>query len=438
MSMLSDARADAVAVVADGGGQATLMMDALADRDVPIAALSTGAAALVSRHLDTDAEIANPVDVGTSPIARPTAAFDVIRELLHAVEVDCIVVVGVIGAYSVHFAAPELSAEEEEAAEAIAAEASRMGKILLFVSSYADDPSPAYSALRRAGIPVVDSIDDAATIVRAVRERSEFLRTADLRSVFAEERRAGRGEAGERLRVLDEAESRATLASRGLPLGSFGVVRTPDEARHAMTPGREYVLKIVSPDISHKSDAGGVRLRVVQDNAETEYRRLLSDVGRNEPDARIDGVSVAPMAAPGVEIIVGAYRDPQFGACIAAGSGGILAELIRDAVIRAAPVTRHEAAEMVGLTRSARLLSGYRGAPRADVDGLIDLIVAVSEIMAAHPEIQEIDLNPVIVSPSSPQVADARVVLSELAQARSTDRGADETMNEQPQGDRHD
>ncbi len=417
LSTLREPRADAVAVVADGGGQATLMMDALADRDVPTASLSASTVERVANLLGAGSHVANPVDVGVSPVARPTVAFEVASVLLRAAEVDCIVVVGVVGGYAVHFAAPELEGEETAAAGAIADEAARLGKTLVFVSSYSGDLPPAYRALRRAGFPVVDSIDDAATIVSAVRERAAFLRTADARSRFINAAEPSDSDSSGSAVVLDEAASRGKLAGLGLPLGSFDVVRTADEAVAAMEPGREYVIKIVSPDISHKSDAGGVRLRVARENAVAEYHRLLSDVRRNEPDARIDGVSVAPMAEPGVEILVGAYRDPQFGACIAVGSGGILAELIRDTVVRAAPVTSHEAAEMLTMTRSARLFSGYRGAPASDLDGLVELIVTVSEIAAAHPEILEIDLNPVIVSPTSPQVADARVVLRQDAPA---------------------
>lgn len=419
MSMLTKATANSVAVVADGGGQATLMMDALSDQGTPFANLSAATTERVRRLLGDDAHVANPVDVGLSPITQPTVAFDVVRELLNADEVDCVVVVGVIGSYAIHFDAPGLENQELEAACKLTDAASKLGKAVLFVSSYAEDKPPAYRRLLESQVPVVNSIDDAAVIVKALRDRAAFLETETSRSKFIQEPNVLHSTLpnpndGD-VCVLDEAESRAELVRSGLSLGPFFLSRTPDEASKLMEEGKEYVIKVVSPDISHKSDVGGVRLKVNQANLNEEYKRLLENVRANEPAAQVDGVSVAPMAVPGVEMIVGTYRDPKFGACLAVGSGGVLAELIRDTVIRSAPVTRLEATEMIKMTKSYHLLCGYRGSPPADLEGLVDLVVKVGQIVADHPGIQEIDLNPVIVSPTSAQVVDARVIVRATA-----------------------
>lgn len=412
MSLLPDVKAANVAVIADGGGQATLMVDALAEHGIGVSPLPPATVFRLKTIVGGDAHIGNPLDVGSSPVEHPTAALAAAHAVLDSDDIDCVLVVGVIGSYALHFDAPELAGAEETAVEDLAKHAAKVGKALIFVSSYAEDTPAAYQRLWENGVPVIGSIDIAARTVRALQNRSAFLTRATDRTTFPAAAPTCSSSNFETA-VLDESGSRHRLEEYGLQVGQLTVTSSADEAAAVMQPGKKYVLKIVSPDISHKSDVGGVRLNVSSDNVVEEFGKLTAAVKLNAPEACIGGISVAPMAMPGVEMIVGAYRDPIYGPCIAVGSGGVLAELIRDTVVRVAPVTLLEAEEMIQATMSARLLDGYRGSPPADQAGLARLVVAVGEIVAAQTEVQEIDLNPVIVSATCPQVADARVVVRE-------------------------
>src|SRR5690606_16302232 len=164
----------------------------------------------------------------------------------------------------------------------------------------------------------------------------------------------------------------------------------------------------------HKSDAGGVRLNVAGVEA---VRHAISDitesVRRHDPDADVTGVLAAPMAEKGVEVIVGVTRDPQFGPVLMFGIGGVFVEVIRDVVFRSLPLTEADAAEMLQELRYKAMLEGARGLPAVDKPALVDLILKVSALAVSHPELVEIDLNPVIAHASGYTIADARMILED-------------------------
>lgn len=172
-------------------------------------------------------------------------------------------------------------------------------------------------------------------------------------------------------------------------------------------------LKVVSKDVLHKSDVGGVRLGVRGDAAIAEgMAALLDEVRRNRPDAEIAGVLVAPMARRGVEVILGVTTDPQYGRVMMFGVGGVFVEALRDVVFRALPLRAADAAEMLGEIAGRAVLDGFRGLPAVDRGRLVDLMVRLSDIATAHPEIAEIDLNPVIAHDEGYAVVDARMLLA--------------------------
>ena len=156
--------------------------------------------------------------------------------------------------------------------------------------------------------------------------------------------------------------------------------------------------KIASPDISHKSDVGGVEIGLRSASAvRAAYKRIIKNASSARPDARIEGVTVQAMARPGREVIVGAVRDPQFGPLVMFGSGGVYVELLKDVSFRLSPVTRSEALAMVEETLAGKLLSGLRGQLPADKSAVADVIVAVSQLIAADEHITEMDINPLVV-----------------------------------------
>jgi acetyltransferase len=158
------------------------------------------------------------------------------------------------------------------------------------------------------------------------------------------------------------------------------------------------VIKIVSPDILHKSEAGGIRLNLGDGQAvKTAYEQLLGDVGRRLPQARLEGALVEAMAPKGQEVIVGMKRDPNFGPLLMFGLGGIYVELFSDVAFRVAPVSRSEALAMIHQTRAGRLLTGFRGQPQADLEAVVDVILRLGQLALDFPEVDEVEVNPLLV-----------------------------------------
>jgi len=171
-----------------------------------------------------------------------------------------------------------------------------------------------------------------------------------------------------------------------------------EAARVAQEIGLPVACKIASPDISHKSDVGGVEVGLHSASAvRAAYKRIIKNARSARPDAVIEGVAVQAMARPGREVIVGAVRDPQFGPLVMFGSGGVYVELLKDVSFRLAPVIRSEALAMIEETLAGKLLSGLRGRLPADKSAVADVIVAVSQLIAADERITELDINPLVV-----------------------------------------
>jgi acetyltransferase len=214
---------------------------------------------------------------------------------------------------------------------------------------------------------------------------------------------------------VTEREAKAVLAAYGFPVTRERLATSPDDAVvHARQIGGAVALKVESPDITHKTEAGAIRLNVAGDEqVRSAYGAVTSAARRHAPEARLNGVLVQEMAPAGVEMMLGLVADPAFGPIVAAGLGGIYVEVLKDVAYRAAPVTLRQAAEMVGELRSAKILDGARGMPPRDRQTLIDLIVRLSWF--AHDfraEIVELDLNPVIVleRDAGARVVDALIV----------------------------
>jgi acetate---CoA ligase (ADP-forming) len=414
LSVLPPSGVAGLVVVADGGGQGTLMVDALAGQGIGLAELRPATARRLAALLGPDAHVGNPVDVGMGPIEQPVLALDAVGRLLLDEAVDCVVAVGVIGGYAQHFDDAALVASEVAAATELGRLSQRLRKPVVLVSGYAPDLPEAYRVLWDHGVPVLLSVDLAARALRALRSRTWFLATQGERTGFEQPdpRPVAPRSATEQVTTLDEQAGREWLLRRGLDTGPYQVVRTAQEAVSWMEPGARYALKVLSSQVVHKSDVGGVRLDVTGENAAGELAALLAAVTVGAPDAVVEGVAVVPMAPAGVELILGGYRDPELGPMVMVGSGGLLAELVRDAGFRAAPPTVLEADELLRATRRDRLLAGWRGRPEGDREAVLKLLVRLGEVMAAHPEVSEIDLNPVVVAGDSLHLVDVRVVLT--------------------------
>lgn len=217
----------------------------------------------------------------------------------------------------------------------------------------------------------------------------------------------------ERRTVLTEFESKKLLERAGIPVVETRLVRTKRETISVSKEmGFPVVLKITSPDIVHKSDSGGVKLGIANaTQAGKAYSEIMLSIKQRYPSAIIHGLTVQKMAPPGIQVIVGMSKDPQFGPVLMFGLGGILVELLKDVSFRIVPVTKRDAAEMIREIKGYPLLEGYRGQEPANIDALQDIIVKVSQFVERTPEIKELDLNPIFAYRDKAVSVDARIVL---------------------------
>lgn len=213
--------------------------------------------------------------------------------------------------------------------------------------------------------------------------------------------------------LLTEVESKQVLEEAGISVVKARLARSMKEAAAiSREVGFPVVLKVASPDIVHKSDIGGVKVGLGNaTQVSRAYREIMAAVKEKEPGATVHGVSVQPMARPGVEIIIGMTKDAQFGPVIMFGLGGILVEILKDVSFRIVPLLRKDAREMIRDIKGYPVLEGYRGQPPSDVGALEDMILKVSDFVERNPIIKELDLNPVFAYKDGAVAVDARIVL---------------------------
>jgi acetyl-CoA synthetase (ADP-forming) len=214
-------------------------------------------------------------------------------------------------------------------------------------------------------------------------------------------------------KFLLEPEAKIVCKKYGIPVTDFKLAKNEAEAvKFAAEIGYPIVLKIVSPDIIHKSDVGGVvvGLKTAKD-VRNAYKQILGNVKKHKADAKIVGVLVQEMAPSSTEVIVGAIKDPQFGPAIMFGLGGIFVEVLKDVTFRIAPITEDEAREMITEVKAYPLLKGYRNMPPADIEAIVQILLNASRLVMEHQEIKELDLNPIMVYEKGAKTVDARIIL---------------------------
>ena len=215
--------------------------------------------------------------------------------------------------------------------------------------------------------------------------------------------------------VLTEVESKEVLKAYGIKTSTGYVATDPEMAvTVANWAGYPVAMKIVSPNISHKSDAGGVRLNLGSpEDVRSAFTDIMQKIKMHKPDANVQGVLVERMVSEGVELVIGATFSRQFGHAIMFGLGGVFIEVAGDVVFRLVPLTKEDALGMMQEIKGTKILGNFRGKPAVDVNAVADIIQKLSTLLADHPEIMEVDLNPVIASASGAIVVDARMALGE-------------------------
>jgi acetyltransferase len=418
LGLLQQANGNRVAILADGGGQATIASDRLCEAGLALAELSDATRSALRGILFSQASLVNPVDVAGSTDANPSLLADCMGILVKDANVDMVLLVGMFGGYGIRFA-EELKAEELQTADAIATLSGQTDKPLVVYSLYSHVRPEPLVRLREAGVPVYNSIEHAVQVLKALNERGVYIASSQ-RAERAQPLRPDAGvvatfkQAQESGRDLFEFEAKSLLRAYGVDVPKELIVRNEAEFLEAVAEfgHTSLAMKVVSKDILHKSDAGGVKLNL---SGEADLRRghaeILAACKRYKADAEIEGVLLAPMARKGTEVIIGVSRDPVFGAVLMFGLGGIFVEVLEDVAFRAIPLSHDDACSMVNQIKARKILDGVRGEPAVSKDALVELLLNVSSIVDAHSEILELDLNPVIAYSNGYAVVDARVIV---------------------------
>lgn len=431
LSLLEPMLSRRVAVLADGGGHATIAADVLTEHGLTLAPLADRTMKALAEILPSSAAVANPVDVAGGTDSNPAAFADCAQILLADPNVDALLITGLFGGYGVRFSS-SLTESEMETSQRIATLHKEFGKPVLvhslYGSLYADLRPKPLTLIREQGIPVYNSLELAVRCVQALAEFGEARRRAlparSIKTVRAKRfqevlthcRSEGRT-------VVLEHEARQALEDAGVDMLAPAIVaETPDEAVQAFkTLGRVPVaMKVVSRDIIHKTDAGGVKLNLADEAAVRQAFDEIVDSGKRytnhyvgrDPD--LEGLLVTPMAPKGgIEIIIGVVRDPSYGPVLMFGLGGVLVEVLKDVVFRSLPLTEEDARSMLSEIRASKILDGVRGAPPIDKEALVRLMLGISDLCTAFPEIAELDLNPVLAYPRGVGILDARILLED-------------------------
>ena len=420
LSKLPLAKGGRVAVLADGGGHATITIDALVDQGVELAKMSEETLRRLAEILPPAASVNNPVDVAGGTDDNPGCFADCARIMLEDENVDILMIVGMFGGYAARFSENLLNAEVETSIR-IGALVRRFQKPIVVQSVYGTLKPEPLEVLKETGVPLLIWPENA---VRCV---TELIRYSQSRDRIHTSPRVNHGVASDEAKAivakvqsdgrdsLFEYEAKDLLKAYGVEVPGHFVARSADDltAAAAQFGDTPLAMKIVSEDILHKSDAGGVRLKVAGEEAlRQNFETILANAKAYKADARVEGVLLSPMARSGVEVIIGVLHDATFGPVMMFGLGGIFVEVLKDVSFRALPMSRADAHEMIEEIQSKKILEGVRGAPPIDKNALENLIMQVATLALSHPEITEIDLNPVIVRNDGYDVVDARMILT--------------------------
>jgi acetate---CoA ligase (ADP-forming) subunit beta len=213
--------------------------------------------------------------------------------------------------------------------------------------------------------------------------------------------------------ALTEIEAKALFSSIGIPTVDTRLAKSSQEAAAISEQlGYPVVMKITAQDIIHKSDVGGVRLGLKNKSEVVEaYQSMIANIKAKFPKASIEGVAVQSTAKPGVEVVIGMTKDPQFGPVLMFGLGGVLIEILKDVSFKVVPLTRRDARQMIKEIKGYKLLTGYRGQAPVNTAALEDILLKLSDFCQKTPAIKEIDLNPIFANSEGAVAVDARVIL---------------------------
>lgn len=411
-----------IAILADGGGHATIASDVLTTLGVTIPELNKKTQSRLREILPAAASVGNPIDLAGGADDNPLIFSECAKILLQDNNIGGLLIVGLFGGYSIRFA-ESLAFPEEDAAHHIGKLIKEYNKPIVLHSLYNFAKPHSLDLLRYYNVPVYDSLEVACKCIGVLTEHGNYLNSYKAKSRFILDSGAKANPEGQKIidharsegrNVLLEHEAKHLLSMYGSEGCPDRLANTKKEAiKIADNIAGPVVMKIVSPQILHKSEAGGVKLNIkTKKEVESAFDEIIANAIKFNPNAEIKGILVSPMVTKdGLEIIIGTKVDDQFGPIIMFGIGGIMVEVLKDVSFRVLPILPRSAIMMMQEIKSVSLLNGFRGTPAVDKKAIQKLLLAVSDLVESYPDILEMDLNPVIVHEGGINVVDARIIL---------------------------
>ncbi len=399
-------------IITNGGGPGAMAADRVADLRVSLAELSAKTLETLDSFLPASWPRSNPVDIMGD--ATPERYRQALEACMADPGVDAVLVI----------LTPQAMARPAEVAEMVVQVAAKKRKPLFTCWMGGEQIAAGYERLVKAGIPAFHTPEpavEAFSYIAAYHQNQQLLvQTPSPLSQRVEPDVEGarmliESALAEHRSILNEMESKALLSAFHIPVAQTMVARSPNDALLlAEQFGFPVALKINSPDITHKTDAGGVRLGIESAHAvRSAYNDLLREVKKNRPNARIEGVFVEPMIRKphGRELMIGVANDPMFGPIITFGAGGILVEVVNDRTVALPPLNSYLAERLIEKTRVAKLLGQFRHIPPIDKKALENILLRVSEMVCELPWLTEMDINPLFVDENGALAVDARIVV---------------------------
>ena len=405
-----------LAIVTNGGGPGAMAADRAGDMDIPLAELSADTMKALNSKLSTNWSRSNPVDIVGD--ATPDHYRDAILSVAQDDGVDGVLVM----------LAPQAMTQPTEVAQAVIEVSNATPKAIIACWMGQEHVEEGRLAMENAGIPAFRMPETAVELYYHIstyyRNQTLLLQTPyGAASISPQETEGAKmlveAVLQEHRKVLSEMESKAILRAFRIPVAQTMVARTPTEALLlAEQIGFPVAMKVDSPDLVRKSDAGGVRLNITNaPSVRNAYHDIIEVVQKRHPNARINGVSIEPyLARPnGRELMIGVERDPTFGPIITFGAGGTEVEIFSDRAVALPPLNQYLAQDLIRSTRAAKLLGKFRNMPPINMEALEDVLLHISEMVCELPWLQELDLNPLIVDENGAIAADARIVIDHAA-----------------------
>ncbi len=415
LAMQPTPKGNRVLIITNAGGSGTITSDAIEKAELEVAMLDEDFAINLKEKLPAAAIVANPIDISAD--AEPEDYVAALKAAQENKDIDAVLVI----------LAPQYMTKPAETTRAIASNLD--GKTPVLASFMGgDDVMPSRRELAAARLPFYESPERAVAALRAMyiygvwknRPARQVVRfPVNRRRV---ERIITRRQRSGRLR-LGEVKSKDILRAYGFHTMEGRLTVSPEQAVEiAKFIGFPVAMKIVSPNIVHKTDMGGVRLNVGSNQEVADaFELMMLRIKKHAPEAQIDGIYVEKMAEHGLEVIIGMTRDPKFGPMLMFGLGGIFVEVMKDVTFHLAPITEEEAIQMLKSTRSYEMLEGKRGVKEVDLNAIAVALQRISQLTTDFPQITELEINPLIVNEigSEPVVADARMTFTKPTKKHS-------------------